>query len=275
MNGQLKAIETLDWLDVVGEGGIILMTSVWIFFIFASRPPGRVTTLLIVGLCCFLISGLLDLLDEFVSYPNDKFWLYWVESLPAFFGMFLMTWALYQWHQEQFKLNQQLCRREAFYREHSQIDFVTQLYRADYMRTLLTLNQSQNIPYSLAMLDIDNFAAFNRRYNTNDGDRLLREVAEITVMNLRQNDLACRYAGDRFILFFPQTHLCDAKLVVQQITQAISHLAFKPQKTGKAVYHDVSYALAEIKQNTDAENAIAQVNQKLEQQKMIRQAQAC
>ncbi|MCU4675950.1 GGDEF domain-containing protein [Catenovulum sp. 2E275] len=264
LNGQFKTLSSTDWLDVLGEGGTALMTFIWIFFILASRPPGRVTSLLTIGLTCVFISALIDVLDEFVAYPDHKFWLYWVESLPAFFGMFLMTWALYQWHQEQFKLHAQLNRREAFYREHTQIDYVTQLYSADYMRNQLELLQQDNIQYTLGMVDINNFAQFNHLYSHQDGDRLLREIAEIIVMNLRQSDLACRYAGDRFIILFPHTPLIESELVMAQISKAISYLAFKPQQTGQAVFNHVSYGIVSITQKTTAEAAISQVNQNLE-----------
>ncbi len=264
-NGEVKHLASTDWLDVLGEGGTATMTLIWIFFILASRPPGRVTSLLTIGLTCILITALLDVLDEFIRYPDHKFWLYWVESLPAFFGMFLMTWALYQWHQEQFKIHAQLNRREAFYREHTQIDFVTQLYTADYMRSQLELLKQDNIQYTLGMIDINNFANFNHEYSHQDGDRLLREISEIIVMNLRQSDLACRYAGDRFIILFPNTQLIESELIMAQISKAIAHLAFKPNQSQKAVFNKVSYGLAVIEDRSCAELAIQKVNQNLEQ----------
>lgn len=262
--GELKNQSDSDYLDILGEGGMMVMTGLWLFFLLASRPHGRVTLLLATGLTCFFMSCMLDLLDEFFRYPSKDYWLYWIESLPAAIGMVLMSWGLYLWHQEQFKLHQQLSRREAFYREHSQIDYVTQLYSADYMRThLAELNQSAK-PYSLAMIDINNFAAFNRQYSHTDGDRLLREVADIIVMNLRQADLACRYAGDRFILVMPETSEQEAGEIVEQITAAIKHLAFKPSRTGKAVYQKISAVWQQIINSKNVEDAIYQVNLKLE-----------
>ncbi|WAJ71849.1 GGDEF domain-containing protein [Catenovulum adriaticum] len=263
-HASLKAIEPTDWLDVLGEGGIVVMTLVWIFFLLASRPPGSVTYLLTLGLSCFFSSGLLDLLDEFVTYPNEQSWLYWIESLPATIGMILMTWGLYQWHQEQLKLHKQLSRREAFYREHSQIDYLTQLYSADYMRAHLARLNQQATPYVLVMLDINNFAAFNRQYTIQDGDRLLREIADLIVMNLRQADLACRYAGDRFIIVMHHTDRAEADLLVEQIKNAVNHLAFKPLQTGKAVYHQVASSIIEVPTGCKVDQAISLANQQLE-----------
>ena len=262
--GQLKSGQTTDWLDVLGEGGIFVMTAVWLFFLLASRPAGKVTYLLSIGLTCFLCSSLLDLTDEFVSYPSKEFWLYWIESLPALVGMVLMTWGLYQWHHEQLKLHKQLSRREAFYREHSQIDYITQLYSADYMRDHLSQLIAEQQSYALAMLDIRNFADFNRSYSTQDGDRLLREVADLIVMNLRTADLACRYAGDRFIIVMPNTGLAEAQEVCEQIQQAVKSLAFKPNGNNKAVYHKIATAVVLSAPEQQLEQAIRQVNLALE-----------
>jgi len=55
MMGTTKLWQEIDWWDVLGEGGIVLLTILWQFFLLLSRPPGRVTTLLTVGLCCLFV----------------------------------------------------------------------------------------------------------------------------------------------------------------------------------------------------------------------------
>ena len=263
--GELKMWAEIQWLDIVGEGSLALFSLLWIVVLLMSRPPGRVTTGLVIGLSCFLFSALLDLFDEFVHYQAAAAGLSVIESIPAAFGMVIMSYALYHWHQEQLALNRQLQRRELGVREHEQIDFITQLYRADYMRGQIDmqLRTKQGSHFSIVMLDIDNFDAFNRSYGSSEGDRLLREMSELILMNLRNTDLACRYAGDRFVLLLPDTDLVVAEELAQQVKSAISHLAFKPQPCNKAVYHTVSHA-AELAQPADGVDAlIGRVNQRL------------
>lgn len=263
--GDAKPRDQIDWLDVIGEGGIVLLTVIWQFFLLISRPPGRVTTLLTIGLCCFMFSGLLDFLDEFFRYPEEA-WLPLIENIPAPFGMILMTWGLYQWHQEMLTLNAQLRRREAGVREHDEVDLVTRLYRADYMREQIShhLNQRDG-RFCVAVVDIDQFDVFNRRFGHDEGDRLLREVAELILMNARQTDLVCRYAGDRFILLMPQLSFKRASQQVQQIANAVKHLAFK---TGNhAVFHTLSTAVVEAAPSEPCDALLTRLNQQLEQQK--------
>ena len=67
MNSVPKAQHDIEWMDVSGEGGITLITLIWIFFMLISRPAGKVTNLLVGGLTLVHISLLADLMDEFLK----------------------------------------------------------------------------------------------------------------------------------------------------------------------------------------------------------------
>lgn len=268
MMGTTKLWQEIDWWDVLGEGGIVLLTILWQFFLLLSRPPGRVTTLLTVGLCCFMFSGLLDFLDEFFRYPQEA-WLPLIENIPAPFGMILISRGLYLWYQEMQVLNAQLRRREANVREHQNVDPVTWLYRADYMYEQLRLQLQQGNHYCVAVVDIDQFDTFNRRFGHPEGDRLLREVAELILMNARLTDLVCRYAGDRFILLMPQLTLPQASLQVQQIASAVKHLAFK--SGDMAVFHTLTTAVVKAGKDESYKALLSRLNAQLAQQKVTKQ----
>jgi diguanylate cyclase (GGDEF)-like protein len=265
--GTLKREFEFDWFDAMGEGGITLMTLIWIFFTLVSRPAGRVTNLLFIGLTLTHVSMLLDFLDEFVRYPQDWAWLTTIESLPAPVGMVIMTFALYHWHQEQNSINNQLRRTERFYREHSLTDFITGLYSADYMKNQITLeinhNKAQNSSFALVMLDIRKFSQFNEHYGYKNGDDLLREVALLITMNIRDGDLACRYASDRFIVLMPNTHQSTADEIAQQIKQSIEHLAYKLDSTSQAIYSQVNTCSHQYRGWDNFEEILADINQHL------------
>ncbi len=263
--GSLKYWREIAWLDVVGEGSIAFLTLLWTFFILASRPPGKVTNFLVCGLACFMFTALLDVFDEFTRYSSAFAYLSVIESLPATVGMLLMSYALYHWHQEQLVLNRQLKRRESYQREHEQVDMITQLYSADYMKGIISgqLNDGDK-PFSVVMLDIDNFDAFNRQYGHNLGDRLLREISELIVMNLRTHDLACRYAGDRFVLLMPNTSLSEASELALQIKKSVQALAFKTDQQTTPVYQSLSYAASEGLKGDQVDSLLKRVNQRLD-----------
>ena len=241
--GDLKLWAEINWLDIVGEGGVMLFCLAWAIIILCSRPAGRVTTYLAAGLACLFIAGWQDFLDETIRLPDTLILLNWIESSLMPTGMVLLTVGLYHWHKEQLAVNEQLKKRERLFREHRSIDSLTCLSSADYLRQQLTFEleaaRKNYQPLSLLMLDIDHFDDFNRRYGSQQGDRALQEVSEILLLNLRRCDLLCRYAGDRFAVLLPGTGDHLAQLISRQLIQAVQHFAFKTLE-GETVYHSIS-----------------------------------
>ena len=262
--GELKPTIEMDWLDALGEGGISLMTLIWIFFTLASRPAGNVTNLLFLGLVFMHVSMLLDFLDEFIFYENSANWITTVESLPAPIGMILMTFALYRWHQEQNCINNQLRRTERYYREHNLTDFTTGLYGADYIKRQIAFELEQAKKkqqlFSLLMLDIQKFSLFNQKFGSMHGDSLLREIGQIIQMNIRDGDIACRYASDRFVVLFPNTLNSTAEEISIQIQSAIEHLAYKSGQTSQAIYSKVTLCCRQYQQAMNYDEILADIS---------------
>lgn len=55
--GELKSVSEWEWLDIVGEGGSALLALVWLGLVLKSRPAGRVTNYLVLGLACIFFPG--------------------------------------------------------------------------------------------------------------------------------------------------------------------------------------------------------------------------
>lgn len=262
--GSAKAFADISWLDILGEGSIVLLTLAWILSALASRPPGKVTRYIVLGLGCILFSASLDLLDEFLRYPPASHWLSMIESFPAVVGMLVMTGALYLWHHEQRAINIQLRRREWDYRDHGEIDPITQLYRGEYWQARATAFQESGGSGYVAIIDINDFSFFNERYGQAEGDRYLHEVAQLLIMNLRQQDLACRYAGDRFALLLPD--ICDTQAynIIQQICTSIEHVAFRHKASTDAIYTSARAEVAQLTSTAELPNILRDMLSKLE-----------
>ncbi|MDC8832348.1 GGDEF domain-containing protein [Alteromonas gilva] len=265
INGELKPVADIEWLDVVGEGSIGLLTLCWILVVMISRPPGKVTGMLVAGISLFNFSTLLDVFDEFTYYPPSADWVSVVEPIPAAIGMVVMSYALYLWHQEQLALNRQLQRREMWYRAHDQIDAITQLYCANYWRARATELQEQNVQTSIVVLDINDFAQFNVRYGHAEGDRFLREISQLILMNLRTVDLACRYAGDRFVILMPEISQRDAAEFAAQLECSIRNVAFKSGGQTTAIFHSVRSVCGVLDQQLSLTELMTALNRQLDQ----------
>ena len=60
-------------------------------------------------------------------------------------------------------------------------------------------------PFSLAVLDCDDFKVVNDAHGHLEGDRLLQVAAATLRVALRKTDLACRLGGDEFAVLLPET----------------------------------------------------------------------
>jgi diguanylate cyclase (GGDEF)-like protein/PAS domain S-box-containing protein len=60
-------------------------------------------------------------------------------------------------------------------------------------------------PLGLVMLDIDHFSVFNRTFGHEAGDAVLHEMGEFIREKVRNEDIACRFSGEEFVIIFPET----------------------------------------------------------------------
>lgn len=223
--GELKPWALIDWLDVVGEGCVLLVSLAWVLMVLKSRPHGRVTLLLFSGGLMFCCSSWLDWLDEFLHYPEGSHLMSWTESLPAPFGLAMLTWGLWGWHREQLAINAQLKSREHFFREHQLVDPLTRLYTQPYLQLVLErelgLHQQGAKPLTLLAWDIRGFGRFNLRHGELAGDKALKGLAEFLLAGLRPQDLLCRLGGDRFVALLPGTGAGEARALGQALSRQL------------------------------------------------------
>ncbi|WP_455204930.1 sensor domain-containing diguanylate cyclase [Kaarinaea lacus] len=66
--------------------------------------------------------------------------------------------------------------------------------------SLAARRQEDTANMCLLLVDVDHFKDINDKYGHSAGDMALIQIAEILERNMRQTDLAARYAGDEFIL---------------------------------------------------------------------------
>ncbi len=81
-------------------------------------------------------------------------------------------------------------------------------------------------PFSLLMIDIDDFKSVNDNYGHPKGDKVLAGVGTCVKALLRDNDLAGRYGGEELIVLLPNTPKDEAFNIAERIRIGIEALDF-------------------------------------------------
>lgn len=97
-------------------------------------------------------------------------------------------------------------------------DTLTQLYNFDYFVKLM---QKMEIPFSLVILDIDDFKEINEKFDTVIGDLVLKVTAKSIRESIRYCDIVARYKGDAFLIILSNCPTQNAKVLMKQIQMSI------------------------------------------------------
>jgi diguanylate cyclase (GGDEF)-like protein len=75
---------------------------------------------------------------------------------------------------------------------------------------------------ALAVVDVDRFKSINDAVGHPGGDAVLRRVGELLVAGVRDTDEVCRWAGDEFVILFPETTAEQAERALERIRAAVA-----------------------------------------------------
>lgn len=106
----------------------------------------------------------------------------------------------------------------------AQTDALTGLYNRGFIFSRLEqiMAQGNDMPLSVAVLDLDHFKGINDTYGHFAGDHILKHFAIQTQRNLRPLDFLGRIGGEEFLLLLPNTALTDAEQVIVRLRSRLS-----------------------------------------------------
>jgi diguanylate cyclase (GGDEF)-like protein len=81
-------------------------------------------------------------------------------------------------------------------------------------------------PFSLLMIDIDDFKVINDNHGHPVGDAVLRELTRIMKAYLRSEDIAARYGGEEFVILLPHTDLEGARAFGERLLDKVMRHRF-------------------------------------------------
>ena len=226
--GVAKPAQEWSWIDIAAEGGLAVLAAAWTLLVLHSRPDGTVTRLLGGGLAALALGSWCDTLDEWWRLTESAAALGWAESLLAVAGVLLLTLGLVLWRQEQAVLNEHMHKRERLFRDHRALDRQTQLADAGYLRRQIEAEAARGpqAPCGVLLLDLPGQAALQHEQGRSEAARRLDAVCHQLLLNLRQRDLLCRYAGDRLVVLMPGTPLHETRRRAAHLVRMVEAMQF-------------------------------------------------
>ncbi len=110
--------------------------------------------------------------------------------------------------------------------EKARVDELTKLLNRRSLDELMTSEINRHSRYggvfSLIIIDLDNFKAFNDNYGHPAGDKMLREVGGVLKATVRSTDQAFRYGGDEFAILLPNTPVDAAIQVADRVRRQVA-----------------------------------------------------
>lgn len=121
-------------------------------------------------------------------------------------------------------------------------DQLTGIYNRHHLyHELENYQKYEDRPYTILMMDLNNFKRVNDTYGHTVGDEVLRTFGGILNKACRKNDLPVRYGGDEFMLILSDTGEAETKIIQGRIIEL-----FKPTMTKyKDVGLDIGFGIAE------------------------------
>jgi two-component system cell cycle response regulator len=142
-------------------------------------------------------------------------------------------------------------------------DWLTGVYNHGYFKRFLDLeikrSLRQGYPVSLMMIDIDDFKRCNDSFGHAEGDKILKELAQVLKSATREVDLVSRYGGDEFAIILPYADKQGSTKVARRIDQAIRAHDFLPGRPEQLKRLTCSIGVATFPSDVSSEEELIEI----------------
>lgn len=165
-----------------------------------------------------------SLLLSFLGEPIQKLDVYLIAFLcPSAITPFVAYFV--------FKLVFELNSQEQEMRHYAQWDsltnFLTRRAWFQFAEQYEVIAKRQRQPYTLLMLDLDNFKKLNDDHGHLAGDAILKKFADLTRELARDSDIIGRFGGEEFIFLLPDTSADQAYSLCERLHNKIRNTSLR------------------------------------------------
>jgi diguanylate cyclase (GGDEF)-like protein len=208
---------------------LILATSVVLFlssllpirWICAMLPRGRArSTWLVMGALLTLAAAGIAIFLRINTTEGPDHYEDWVVSLVFLAAsIFVFTVSTLALHTARDLSRIADLEREAI------IDPVTELFNRRHIMAVLDAqcqySSKHNSPFSILLIDVDNFKAINDTFGHRTGDIVLKELGRVIAQIIPDSRAIGRYGGEEFLIILPQSASSEAWRIAEGLRKAV------------------------------------------------------
>ncbi|NWF52695.1 MAG: sensor domain-containing diguanylate cyclase [Nitrospirae bacterium] len=143
--------------------------------------------------------------------------------------------------------------------ELSVTDDLTKLFNQRYLHRAIEMEIHRALRYqtsiALIFMDIDYFKNINDKYGHLVGSKVLVEMGQLLIKNLRIVDIVVRYGGDEFVIILPHTPPVAAAQVAERIRKAVERNVFLKNE-GYQIKITASFGVASCPENAKSKDEL-------------------
>jgi diguanylate cyclase (GGDEF)-like protein len=125
------------------------------------------------------------------------------------------------------------------------------------LREMVVFAHRYDREFSLAILDIDHFKDVNDRFGHQVGDFVLKQLARLLQVNMREVDRLFRIGGEEFAILIFEKPKADAKSLLERLMGILQAREFSDPRTGAAIRITVSAGVAGFPEDsTDSDDLV-------------------
>lgn len=165
-------------------------------------------------------------------------------------------------------------RMEEEIRRLTEIDSLTQMYNRFKLDAVLKMEMERygrsGSPFSVILLDVDDFKKVNDVYGHLTGDAVLVELGEILKGTIRKIDTAGRWGGEEFMIILPESDLDGGLALAEKLRERINRHKFPGFGCLTA-----SFGVAASEKGGEQQELVARADKALYQAKQLGKNRVC